>query len=94
MTTALGKLKKFYSKQVGVPVTSLRFLFDGKRINGEETPKSLGMKQDDKIEVYHEQTGGVTSVVSLCNTKGTFPPGYPPSTPGGAGPSGPLLGGP
>ena len=35
-----------------------RFLFDGRRINDDETPKSLEMEQDDVIEVYQEQTGG------------------------------------
>ena len=58
MTTAMGKLKKSYSERVGAPIASLRFLFDGKRINDEETPKSLGMEQDDVIEVYQGQTGG------------------------------------
>ena len=42
---------------MGVPITSLRFLFDG-RINDDETPKALEMEQDDVIEVYQEQTGG------------------------------------
>ena len=37
-TTQMGKLKKSYSERVGVPVTSLRFLFDGRRINDDETP--------------------------------------------------------
>ncbi len=58
-TTQMGKLKKSYSERVGVPVTSLRFLFDGRRINDDETPKALEMEQDDVIEVYQEQTGGV-----------------------------------
>ena len=58
MSTAMGKLKKSYSERVGAPITSLTFLFDGKRINDEETPKSLEMEQDDVIEVYQEQTGG------------------------------------
>merc|ERR1712113_369351 len=57
-TTQMGKLKKSYSERVGVPVTSLRFLFDGLRINDDETPKALEMEQDDVIEVYQEQTGG------------------------------------
>merc|ERR1712109_208410 len=57
-TTQMGKLKKSYSKRVGVPVSSLRFLFDGRRINDDETPKQLEMEQDDVIEVYQEQTGG------------------------------------
>merc|ERR1711993_92359 len=58
MTTQMGKLKKSYSERVGVPVSSLRFLFDGRRINDDETPKQLEMEQDDVIEVYQEQTGG------------------------------------
>ena len=58
MTTQMGKLKKSYSERVGVTITSLRFLFDGKRINDKETPKSLEMEQEDVIEVYQEQIGG------------------------------------
>merc|ERR1712036_1216 len=57
-TTQMGKLKKSYSERVGVPITSLRFLFDVRRINDDETPKALEMEQDDVIEVYQEQTGG------------------------------------
>ena len=49
-TTQMGKLKKSYSERVGVPVTSLRLLFDGRRINDDETPKALEMEQDDVIE--------------------------------------------
>ena len=56
MTTQMGKLTKSYSERVGVSITSLRFLFDGKRINDKETPKSLEMEQEDVIEVYQEQT--------------------------------------
>ena len=37
---------------------NFRFLFDGRRINDDETPKALEMEQDDVIEVYQEQTGG------------------------------------
>merc|ERR1711881_548092 len=61
-TTQMGKLKKSYSERVGVPQTSLRFLFDGRRINDDETPKALEMEQDDVIEVYQEQTGGSLGV--------------------------------
>ena len=46
-----------------MPVTTLRFLFDGKRINDDDTPKALEMENDDVIEVYQEQTGGVRSNV-------------------------------
>ncbi len=57
-TTNMGKLKKSYSERQGVPVQSLRFLFDGRRINDDETPKQLEMENDDTIEVYQEQVGG------------------------------------
>ena len=40
-----------YFQKVGVPVTSLRFLFDGRRINDDETPKALEMEQVG-IETY------------------------------------------
>merc|ERR1711922_14800 len=62
-TTQMGKLKKSYSERVGVPVSSLRFLFDGHRINDDETPKALEMEQDDVIEVYQEQTGGLLYIL-------------------------------
>jgi len=56
--TSMGKLKKSYADRTGVAVSSLRFLFDGRRINDEDTPKSLEMEEDDVIEVYQEQLGG------------------------------------
>jgi len=58
MTTQMGKLKRSYAEKLGVPQSSLRFLFDGRRINDDETPKQLEMEADDVIEVYQEQTGG------------------------------------
>ena len=59
-TTQMGKLKKSYYERVGVPVTSLRFLFDGRRINNDESMLALEreMEEDDVIEVYQEQDGG------------------------------------
>lgn len=61
LSTNMGKLKKSYSDRQGVPVTSLRFLFDGRRINDDETPKQLEMEDGDVIEVYQEQVGGQAS---------------------------------
>uniref|UniRef100_A0A0N4ZVE1 Small ubiquitin-related modifier n=1 Tax=Parastrongyloides trichosuri TaxID=131310 RepID=A0A0N4ZVE1_PARTI len=57
-TTTMQKLKKTYADRMGVSPQSLRFLFDGKRIENSDTPKSLEMDQDDVIEVYTEQVGG------------------------------------
>uniref|UniRef100_A0A914VZZ8 Small ubiquitin-related modifier n=1 Tax=Plectus sambesii TaxID=2011161 RepID=A0A914VZZ8_9BILA len=56
--TQMGKLKKSYAERTGVAVSTLRFLFDGRRINDDDTPKSLEMEEDDVIEVYQEQVGG------------------------------------
>ncbi|XP_024918376.1 small ubiquitin-related modifier 1 isoform X2 [Cynoglossus semilaevis] len=58
MTTHLKKLKQSYSQRQGVPMCTLRFLFEGQRIADDQTPKELGMEDDDAIEVYQEQTGG------------------------------------
>ncbi|XP_006821439.1 small ubiquitin-related modifier 1-like [Saccoglossus kowalevskii] len=58
MTTQMRKLKESYCQRLGVPMNSLRFLFDGQRINDDMTPKELEMETDDVIEVYQEQTGG------------------------------------
>ncbi len=54
----LGKLKTFYTSRLGVPAGSFRFLFDGHRINDNETPTQLDMQHNDLVEVYQEQTGG------------------------------------
>ncbi|XP_033623948.1 small ubiquitin-related modifier 1-like [Fukomys damarensis] len=57
MTTHLKKLKESYCQRLGVPMNSLRFLFEGQRIADNHTPKELRMEEEDVIEVYQEQTG-------------------------------------
>jgi len=58
-TTPIGKMKKAYSKQVGIPIYSLRFLWDGQRINDDDTPEKMEMEEGDIIEAYPEQKGGI-----------------------------------
>lgn len=57
--TTLGRLKRSYCSKLGFQVEELRFVFDGHRITDDDTPKSLGMINDDVIEIYQERTGGV-----------------------------------
>jgi len=57
--TALVRLKRSYCSKLGFPVDELRFVFDGHRITDNDTPKSLGMINDDVIEIYQERTGGM-----------------------------------
>ena len=68
-TTQLKKLKQAYAERQGVPLNSLRFLFDGQRIGDEMSPKQLEMEEGDVIEVYHEQTGGTNWLQYLIMQK-------------------------
>ena len=51
MSKKMGRLMKFYEAHIGVPIASLHFLFCGKRIKNNDTPKMLKMRQNDVIEV-------------------------------------------
>lgn len=57
-TLPLSRLMKAYAERKGLGLTSIRFLFDGTRVNDDATPKSLGMENDDVIDVVLQQTGG------------------------------------
>jgi len=57
-TTHLSKVKKHYAERQGKSVDTLRFMYEGRRINDHDTPKQLDMQDEDIIEVYQEQTGG------------------------------------
>jgi len=58
-TTSLSRLKRSYCSKLGFQVEELRFVFDGHRITDDDTPKKLGMINDDVIEIYQERTGGM-----------------------------------
>lgn len=61
-TTQLKKLKESYCQRQGVPLNSLKFLFEGQKIADNHTPEELEMEEDDVIEVYQEQMGGYSVV--------------------------------
>ncbi|KAI0701291.1 ubiquitin-like protein [Cytidiella melzeri] len=56
--TKLSKLQGAYANKVGKDVGSIRFLYDGNRINDDDTPASLDMEDNDTIDVMVEQVGG------------------------------------
>ncbi|KAH9841141.1 ubiquitin-like protein [Rhodofomes roseus] len=56
--TKLSKLQGAYASKVGKDVGSIRFLYDGNRINDDDTPSSLDMEDNDTIDVMVEQVGG------------------------------------
>ncbi|KAF8151811.1 small ubiquitin-related modifier [Crassisporium funariophilum] len=57
-STKLTKLQGAYASKVGKDVGSIRFLYDGARIQDEDTPSSLEMEDNDTIDVMVEQVGG------------------------------------
>jgi len=56
--TKLSKLQAAYANKVGKDVGTIRFLYDGNRINDDDTPASLEMEDNDTIDVMVEQVGG------------------------------------
>jgi len=56
--TGLKKLMSTYCERAGLALQTIRFSFDGTRINEGDTPKSLDMEDGDTIEVFQQQSGG------------------------------------
>ncbi|KAL9130606.1 MAG: hypothetical protein Q9217_001266 [Psora testacea] len=57
-TTALSKLMNAFCERQGKTPSSVRFLFDGSRVNPTDSPDSLDMADGDTLEVHQEQVGG------------------------------------
>ncbi|KAI5119520.1 hypothetical protein M0805_002542 [Coniferiporia weirii] len=57
-STKLSKLQTAYAHKIGKEVSTIRFLYDGDRINEDDTPASLDMEENDTIDVMVEQVGG------------------------------------
>ena len=55
--TEMGKIKKMYSERYMIPGTFINFIFDGKKIHDDDTPKGLELEEGDAIEV-HKVSGG------------------------------------
>ncbi|KAG6908524.1 hypothetical protein DXG01_004295 [Tephrocybe rancida] len=45
-STKLSKLQGAYANKVGKDVSSIRFLYDGSRINDDDTPATLDMEDN------------------------------------------------
>lgn len=74
MTTPFQKMFDAYASQTKLNVASLRFLFDGTRINPTQSPGALKMEEGDTIDVYMEQVGGgsdslVKDMKTFCKNK-------------------------
>ena len=64
-TTKLDKVFNAYSRRKGVNASSLRFLFDGQRVRGDQTPEDINMEDGDRVDVMLDPMsaqGGVAQV--------------------------------
>uniref|UniRef100_A0A671K3H6 Small ubiquitin-related modifier n=1 Tax=Sinocyclocheilus anshuiensis TaxID=1608454 RepID=A0A671K3H6_9TELE len=57
--TPLSKLMKAYCERQGLTTRQIRFRFDGQPINETDTPAQLEMEDEDTIDVFQQQTGGL-----------------------------------
>lgn len=57
-TTPLKRLMEAFAKRQGKEMDSLRFLYDGIRLQADQTPDDLDMEDNDIIEAHREQIGG------------------------------------
>ncbi|PIA36868.1 hypothetical protein AQUCO_03200083v1 [Aquilegia coerulea] len=57
-STQLKKLMSAYCDRQSVEFNSIAFLFDGRRLRGEQTPDELEMEDGDEIDAMLHQTGG------------------------------------
>ncbi|ETO14437.1 ubiquitin-like protein pmt3/smt3 [Reticulomyxa filosa] len=54
----IKKLMDAYCSRVAKEPGTIRFLFDGERIQPDSTPQQLGMENEDEIDAMVEQQGG------------------------------------
>jgi hypothetical protein len=57
-TTSMNKIFSAFAKKYGYDLPSLRFIFDGERVQASDTPKTLEMDNDDQIDCFIEAIGG------------------------------------
>ncbi|KAH9308161.1 hypothetical protein KI387_036072, partial [Taxus chinensis] len=55
-STQLRKLMNAYCDRQSVDFNSIAFLFDGRRLRGEQTPDELEMEDGDEIDAMLHQT--------------------------------------
>ncbi|RYO73864.1 hypothetical protein DL766_010626 [Monosporascus sp. MC13-8B] len=57
-STKLEKLMTAFCERQGKSIQSVRFLFEGQRVQPADTPDTLEMADGDCLEVHQEQVGG------------------------------------
>ncbi|KAH0791502.1 putative small ubiquitin-related modifier [Histomonas meleagridis] len=55
----MGRLFNVYCKRTGIDPTTMRFFHQGERINEEQTPDDLNLKDGDVIDAFVRQVAGM-----------------------------------
>jgi small ubiquitin-related modifier len=56
--TPFQKMFDTYATRNNISSASVRFLYDGARLNSKDTPKALEMEDGDIVDAVLQQTGG------------------------------------
>ena len=51
-SSIIGDLKRIYCERIRFETNSITLLYDGRRLNYEDTPESLQLQENDIIEAY------------------------------------------
>jgi small ubiquitin-related modifier len=57
-STRLRKLFQAFCKRSNTDSSTMRFFFGGERINDDQTPEELGLRDGDKIDAFVRQVAG------------------------------------
>ncbi|KAK6414009.1 hypothetical protein LTR95_017793 [Oleoguttula sp. CCFEE 5521] len=57
-TTKFANAFEAFAKKTERKITELRFLYEGERLNGDQTIEEVGMEDGDTVDVHMEQIGG------------------------------------
>jgi len=57
-STPLRKLMEAYCQRQAKSLDSIRFLYDGQRVQADSTPEQMDMEDNDIIDAVLQQTGG------------------------------------
>jgi small ubiquitin-related modifier len=68
----MGKVFRTYAAKKGLQVDTIRFLYDGERIDKGSTPETVGLEDQDQIDCVLRHVGGIGT--GSCGTCSTFFP--------------------
>jgi small ubiquitin-related modifier len=56
--TRMRKVFQAFCKRINIDPETMRFFFQGERVNDDQTPNDLGLRDGDKLDAFVRQTAG------------------------------------